>query len=170
VAGPQPVAGIKELRTNGRIEETDMEEKLRHVLETTFPGEEARYFLPMSIGSTPETADEGVTLILNGTKTLTSSSFWDYPDGRIPFVGALAVLLDGSRQPREHCRDNAGEIMPFGAITEDMARAYGEGERTVEWWRRVMGEFYRPSAARHCEALTDDTPHIWEWFTVVRRL
>src|SRR5689334_1269824 len=81
-------------------EENDVEAKLRRVVETAFPGEEARYFIPFSIGSTPETADEGATLILNGTKTLSSSPFWDYPDGKLPFVGALAVMLDGSRKPR----------------------------------------------------------------------
>jgi hypothetical protein len=32
-----------------------MEAELRHVLEAAFPGEVARYFLPMSIGSAPET-------------------------------------------------------------------------------------------------------------------
>ena len=31
-----------------------MEEKVRRLLEASFPGEEARYFLPMSIGSAPE--------------------------------------------------------------------------------------------------------------------
>ena len=147
-----------------------MQPELRQILETGFPGEEARYFLPLSIGSAPEHADEGALLILNGTKTLTSSPFWDYPDGKIPFEGALSVLLDGLRQPRGIVETKRIEIMPFGAITEEMARAYGEGERTVEWWRRVMGEFYRASAVRHSAVLTDDTPHIWEWFVVVRRL
>ena len=80
------------------------------------------------------------------------------------------MLLDGSRRPRGIVETTRVEIMPFGAITEEMACAYGEGERTVEWWRRVMGAFYRASAARHSEILTDDTPHIWEWFTVVHRL
>jgi uncharacterized protein YhfF len=79
-------------------------------------------------------------LILNGTKTLTSSPFWDYPDGRIPFEGALSVLLDGSRRPRAIVETTKVEIMPFGSITDEMARAYGEGEQTVEWWRRVMGD------------------------------
>jgi uncharacterized protein YhfF len=152
------------------FEGDDMEEELRRVLEVAFPGEGARYFLPISIGSTPETADEGAMLILNGTKTLTSSPFWDYPDGRIPFVGALAVLLDGSRQPRGIVETTRVEIMPFRAITEEMACAYGEGARTVEWWRRVIGAFYRASAARHSEVLTDDTSLIWEWLTVARRL
>ena len=147
-----------------------MEAEPRDVLEAVFPGEDARYFLPMSIGSTPETADEGVVLISHGTKTLTSSPFWNYPDGKIPFVGALSVLLDASRRARGIVRTTRVEIMPFGAITEEMARAYGEGERTVEWWRRVMGASNRASAARHNAILTDDTPHIWEWFTVVHRL
>jgi uncharacterized protein YhfF len=151
-------------------EEKDMEVELRHVLEAVFPGEQARYFLPMSIESVPETADEGAVLILNGTKTLTSSPFWAYPDGNIPFIGALAVLLDGSQRPRGIVETTQVEITPFGAITEEMARAYGEGERTVDWWHRVMGAFYRASAARHNAIHTDDTPHIWEWFTVVYRL
>ena len=147
-----------------------MEAKLRRVLEAAFPGEEARYFLPMSIGSAPEHADEGAALILNGKKTLTSSPFWDFPDGKVPFVGALSVLLDGSQGPRGIVKTTRIEIMPFAAITEEMARAYGEGERTVEWWRRVMGGYYRTSAARHNIALTDDTLLIWEWFVVVHHL
>jgi hypothetical protein len=74
-------------------EEKDMEAKLRQVPEAAYPGEEARYFLPMSIGSAPETADEGAVLILNGTKTLTSSPFWDYPDGKISPPIAIADTL-----------------------------------------------------------------------------
>ena len=147
-----------------------MDAELRRVLETAYPGEEARYFLPMSIGSAPEHADEGAALILSGVKTLTSSPFWDYPDGKIPFVGALSVLLDGARRPRGIVETTRVEIMPFQAITEEIAQAYGEGERTADWWRREMGAFYQASALRHGEAFTDDTLLIWEWFAVMRRL
>jgi uncharacterized protein YhfF len=150
--------------------EEGMDAELRRVLETAFPGEDARYFLPVSIGGTPDQADEGAALILDGTKTLTSSPFWDYPDGRIPFVGALGVLLDGARTPRGIVETTRVEVMPFGAVTEEMARAYGEGERTVAWWRRVIGAWYCASAARHSAVLTDDTPLIWEWIAVARRL
>jgi uncharacterized protein YhfF len=106
-------------------EEKVMEAKLRQVLEAAYPGEGTRYFLPMSIGNAPETADEGAVLILNGTKTLTSSPFWDYPDGKIPFVGALSVLLDGAHRPRGIVETTRVEIMPFQAITDEMAQAYG---------------------------------------------
>jgi uncharacterized protein YhfF len=109
-----------------------MDAELRRVLEAAYPGEDARYFHPMSIGSAPEHAHEGATLVLDGTKTLTSSPFWNYPDGLIPFVGALSVLLDGAGTPRGIVETTRVEVMPFGAVTEDMARAYGEGERTAE--------------------------------------
>jgi uncharacterized protein YhfF len=89
-----------------------MDAGLRRVLEAAFPDAEDRYFLPMSIGNPPETADEGAALILNGTKTLTSSPFWDYPDGKIPFVGALSVVLDGARRPRGIVETVRVEIMP----------------------------------------------------------
>jgi uncharacterized protein YhfF len=103
-------------------------------------------------------------------RTLTSSAFWDYPDGKIPFVGALSVLLDGARRPRGIVETTRVEIMPFKAINEDMAQDYGEGERTADWWRRAMGAFYRASAPRDGAAFTDDSLLIWEWFAVVRRL
>jgi uncharacterized protein YhfF len=147
-----------------------MDEELRRVLERAYPGEEARYFSPMSIGSAPEHADEGAALILNGVKTLTSSPFWDYPDGKIPFVSALSVLLDGARRPRGIVETTRVEIMPFQAINEDRAQDYGEGERTADWWRKAMEKYYQASATRHGTAFTDDTPLIWEWFAVARRL
>ncbi|WP_304622077.1 ASCH domain-containing protein [Roseomonas cutis] len=146
-----------------------MDSDTRPILEAAFPGEEARYFLPMVIGGAPEHAEAGAGLILAGTKTLTSSPFWDYPDGKLPFVGALSVLLDGSGRARGIVETVRLEVLPFGAVTEEMARDYGEGDRTLAWWRRAMGEFYRASAARAGEALTEGTPLLWEWLDVRRR-
>ena len=147
-----------------------MDAELRHVLEAAFPGEETRYFTPMSIGSTPSDAGAGAAAILNGTKTTTSSPFWDYPDGKIPFVGALSILLDGQGQARAIVETERVEIMPFGSVDEAFARAYGEGDRTLEWWRSEIGAWYRESATRHNEDFSDDTLIIGEWIAVVRRL
>jgi len=142
----------------------------RHVLETAFPGEEVRYFTPMSIGDTGAAADEGAAAILSGDKTATSSPHWEYPDGRIPFVGALSVLLDGRGLPRAIVETVRVEIIPFGSVNGDFARAYGEGARTLHWWRSVVGAWYRAAAARHGQDFSDKTPIICEWISVVRRL
>jgi uncharacterized protein YhfF len=143
----------------------------RHdILEAAFPGQSARFFLAMSIGGTPETADDGAALILKGTKTATSSPFWDYPDGRIPFVGALSVLLDGRGRPAGIVETIGVEIVRFRDVTEVMARSYGEGERTLSWWRRVMGDWYRDKAAREGQAFSEDDEILWERIGVVRHL
>ena len=140
------------------------------VLEAAFPGQSARFFLAMSIGGTRDQADEGAALILQGIKTATSSPFRDYPDGRIPFAGALSVLLDGKGQPVGIVETTKVETIRFGDVTEAMARAYGEGERTLAWWRRVMGDWYRTKASREGQAFSEEDEIIWEWIAVVRRL
>jgi uncharacterized protein YhfF len=146
-----------------------MTPELRRVLDDAFPGEEARYFAPMSIGGTPSEADWGAAAILDGTKTATSSAPWNWPDGRIPFSGALSILLDGQGRARAIVETERAEIMPFGSVDEDFARAYGEGDRTLAWWRLEIGAWYRASAARHGADFSDDTPLICEWIAVVRR-
>jgi len=143
----------------------------RHdILEQTYPGQTTRYFLSMSIGGTPDEADEGAALILDGTKTATSSAFWDYPDGRIPFVGALSVLLDGQQRAVAVIETLSVRAVRFCEVTDEMARAYGEGERTLEWWRRVMGNWYRSRAAQEGQPFGEDTELLWESISVARRL
>lgn len=144
---------------------------LRHdILEAAFPGQGHRFYLPIRIGGTPESADEGARLILAGIKTATSSPFWDYPDGRIPFAGALSVLLDGRDRPVAIIETTAVEPVRCCDVTEAMARAYGEGERTLAWWHRHIGGWYRDRAAREGQAFRDETILLWETLAVVQRL
>jgi len=139
------------------------------ILDSAFPGQDSRFFLAMSLGGTPELSDYGAALLLDGTKTATSSPFWDYADGRIPFAGALSVLLDGRGQPVGIVETVGVERVRFRDVTEEMARAYGEGERTLQWWRRVIGDWYRNKAARDGQSFSEDDPILWEWIAVVRR-
>ena len=148
----------------------DLSNQYHDVLEAAYPGRSSRFYTAMSIGGTPELADEGAALILEGTKTATSSPFWDYPDGRTPFAGALSVLLDGRRRPVAIVETTGVEAVRFCDVTEQMAKAYGEGERTLQWWRRVIGGWYRQKAARAGQAFAEDGLILWEWIVVARRL
>lgn len=147
-----------------------MTPEIEQALKLAYPEEDARYFSPMAIGNDPATADEGAVAILDGIKTTTSSGFWDWPDGRIPFVGALCVLLDGQGRMRAIIETERVEIISFGSVDENLARSYGEGDRTLNWWRSTMGDYYRRDAARHGIAFSDDTPLIFEWIAVAKRL
>lgn len=121
----------------------------------------------MSIGHTSASANEGAALVLAGIKTATSSAHWEYPDGRLPFPGALSVLLDGEERARAIVETERVEVMPFAAVDENFAYAYGEGDRTLAWWRSTIGDWYREAAARHGVSFSIHTPLICEWFKVV---
>ena len=52
-----------------------MTPEIERVLQAAYPGEDARYFAPMAIGSDPTTADVGAAAVLDGVKTTTSSAY-----------------------------------------------------------------------------------------------
>jgi uncharacterized protein YhfF len=149
-----------------------MDEEIRRILELEFPGEEARYFEPIAIGGggIPSIADAGAVAILHGTKTTASSPLWEFRGRRIPFQGALSVLLDGQGRPRAIVATERVEVIPFRSVDEGFARAYGEGDGSLDWWRSEVGALYRASAALHGKDFSDDTLIICEWIFVVRRL
>jgi uncharacterized protein YhfF len=139
-------------------------------LRDWFPGRQSDWYAPMKVGPTRESANEGAAAILAGIKTATSSLPSDYADGRPPFAGALSVVLDGAGRAVGIVETLRVETHPFGAADAAFAAAYGEGERTLDWFRRVIGGLYRERRAARGEAFGDDTPLLFEWFRLVRKL
>ncbi len=80
------------------------------------------------------------------------------------------VLLDGQSRMRAIIETERVEFISFGSVDENLARSYGEGDRTLTWWRSTMGEYYGQEAGRHGIAFSDDTPLIFEWIAVAKRL
>lgn len=145
-------------------------DECRRIIAKVMPGFEDMNFGPITIGSTLSSADEGAALILSGMKTATSSPLWDFPDGMIPFVGALSVLLDGSGEARAIVRTTAVDIVPFELVDAEFAYAYGEGDRSLAWFVTEMGHWYASYAESTGNHFAKTTPIILEWIEVVRKL
>jgi uncharacterized protein YhfF len=145
-------------------------DECRHIIADIMPGREDRCFESMSIGSTPASADEGVRVIIDGIKTATSSPLWDFPDGHIPFEGALSVLLDWQGKARAIIETVSVEIIPFDQVSEEFAFAYGEGDRSLAWFRQEIGRWYEDYAVKSGNAFTSETPIICERIRVAERL
>ncbi|MBE1875292.1 ASCH domain-containing protein [Myceligenerans sp. TRM 65318] len=98
-----------------------------------------------SFGDQPEIADELLDLVLDGTKTATSSLAWEYEDAGepVPQTGELSILLDGERQPRALIRTTSVETVPFDEVDDDVADAEGEGDRTLDHWRAEHEKYFR---------------------------
>ena len=140
------------------------------ILKAHYPERIEDHFAPITVGTTTASMDEGAGLILDGIKTVTSTAQWEWPNGQGPFVGALSVLFDGQGDARAIIETTAVERCRFGDVTEELAQAYGEGERSLAWWRREMGEYYRCIAEASGQPFGDDTVLYIERLAVARRL
>lgn len=87
-----------------------------------------------AFGDSPELADELLALVLAGSKRATCSSLASCEADIMPSVGEISVILDGAGVARCVIRTTQVDVMPFEHVSEDFARAEGEGDLTYEWW------------------------------------
>lgn len=121
-----------------------------------------------SFGADPEQADRLLQLVLDGTKTATSSAWEDYePDGEpLPAPGAMGIVLDGAERPRALVVITAVAVVDFDQVDEQHARAEGEGDRTLAQWRRDHEAFFREHDP-HGRGMRTDMPVVLERFRVL---
>lgn len=121
-----------------------------------------------AFGATPEQADELVELVVAGAKTATSSALWDYEaEGEdLPTEGTLGIVVDGSGVPRALVVTTRVRTIPFDEVEEAHAHAEGEGDRTLEYWRRVHEDFFTEHAS-HDKGFARDMPVVLEELRVL---
>src|SRR5690606_32589544 len=102
-----------------------------------------------AFGATPEHADGLLALVLDGTKTGTASSGWDYEfeGDPLPRVGEFSIILDGAGEPRAVIETTDVRTVPFDEVTAEHAFAEGEDDRTLASWRRIHERFWRAYSA-----------------------
>lgn len=86
-----------------------------------------------AFGATTKHADELLTLVLDGTKTATASSLWDYEETQepLPEANSLSIILDGTGTPQAVIRTTEMMIVPFDQVSEEHAFCEGEGNRSL---------------------------------------
>lgn len=118
-----------------------------------------------SFGYTPEQADELLALVLEGRKTATASALRDYgPDDELPAVGSLSIITDGSGKPRALIEVTQVDVVPFAEVSAEHAEAEGEGDQSLDYWRREHRAFFEATGE---EPVSDEMPIVLERFTVL---
>ena len=121
-----------------------------------------------SFGDSPEQADALLALVLDGTKTATTSALRDYEadDEPLPEPGTMGILLDGSGHPRALVEVTEVTVVPFEEVTEEHARAEGEGDGSLAAWREEHERFFSATAPEDA-GFSPDMPVVLERFRVV---
>lgn len=121
--------------------------------------------------------DRLVAAILSGAKTATSGLLADHEhhDEPLPQAGARGAVVDSKGRPVAVIEYTAVDVIPIRAVTEDFARAEGEGFTTVAQWREAHETFWRsPEMAAalggKSPTIDDDTLIVAQHFRLIETL
>ena len=140
---------------------------LRSMGET--PATTDKTFAAWSFGDTDALADDLLGLVLDGTKRATTPSVWEL-EARgepMPQPGDLHVITDSAGVARCIIRTTRVVIKPFNEVDAAYARLEGEGDRSLEYWRRTHWAYYERVLAGTDYTPRPDMPVVCEQFEVV---
>ncbi len=114
-------------------------------------------------------ADELAELVRAGVKRATAGALWSYEaEGEpIPHVGELSVITDFDGNARCVIRTTSVEIVPFEADSAEFAATEGEGDGSLEYWRRAHTAAFGRELAAIGRTLAPDMPVVCERFDLV---
>jgi len=90
-------------------------------------------------GGTPAEADALLALTLQGRKRATC---WAARHGELSHIGKRALLCDSAGRPRAIVETMSLARRRFCDVDEDWARAEGEGDLSLDYWRRTHRAFF----------------------------
>jgi len=127
------------------------------------PGSE---YSAWKFGDDPDTLAK---LVLEGTKTATASLHMWYEDGSepIPKAGDYSIILNTQNEAVCIIRTTKVYTVPFSKVSADHAFLEGEGDRTLDYWRKVHEEFFSEKLKAVNIPFSPDMPVICEEFEKV---
>jgi uncharacterized protein YhfF len=107
--------------------------------------------------------------VLAGRKRATAGSLWAYELEKepLPKVGDLSVITDWEGRARCVIRTTAVEVVPFDAVTPEFAATEGEGDGSLEYWRKAHWAFFTSELQGTGREPRPDMPVVCERFEVV---
>jgi uncharacterized protein YhfF len=114
-------------------------------------------------------ADVCAALVLAGQKRATTPTLWFFESRglSVPAVGDLDLVTDWRGIAQCIIRTTAVQVVPFRDVTAAYARLEGEGDGSLDEWRRVHWAYYRRELAPAGRAPAEDTPVVCQCFEVV---
>ena len=130
---------------------------------------ESYNFLVDEFGDSPGTADDLITLVLEGKKTATCGLAAEYQRDNypIPKVGDQKIFINRRRQPTWVAEVTSVEIIPFSAIDDAFAHDEGEGDRSYTFWHKEHAACFTNSMKAMGKYLYEQLPTVCERFKIL---
>ena len=108
-------------------------------------------------------------LARTGVKSATSSAepLYELEGEPLPAPGEFSVILDGRGEAVCVIRTTRVYTVPFDQVSAEYARREGEGDRSLDYWRRVHEDFFRAELAEAGLEFSPEMPVVCEEFELV---
>ncbi len=116
-----------------------------------------------------ENANICAELVLKGEKRATASLLWAYEDENepLPEIGQLTVVTNWAKIPQCVVETNSVEIRPFNKVDTEFAYEEGEGDKSLEFWKKVHWESFCLQCHKLGKQPDEEIPVVLERFRIV---
>ena len=133
----------------------------------------SRYFgktyIAEGFGDSPNLAQELGQLVVDGIKTGTCSALWEWEaEGKnIPQPGLITIVLNGNGDPMCIIETMEVFVCRYRDVDEEFAESEGEGDHSLEYWRRAHKNFFSRVLPKIGREFSEDMPLVCERFKVI---
>jgi uncharacterized protein YhfF len=128
-----------------------------------------RPFSEGGYGDSPELMDELIQLVLEGKKTATCGSLWEWEAEGKPLtqVGNLWVELDGSGKPVCITETVEVTVRKYNEVDAAFAHEEGEGDRSLAYWREAHRNYFSRVLQKIGREFSEEMLLVCERFRVI---
>ena len=123
-------------------------------------------------GDSAELSKELLDIIKSGRKRAGTGLLWAYEHDREPIAktGDIEIVIDHRNEPALITRIVKSEIVAFIEVSADYAAVEGEGDGSLEYWRKGHWNFFSRERRRIGREPTETMPVICNVFEVLHVL
>ncbi|EDP70727.1 hypothetical protein FBALC1_08208 [Flavobacteriales bacterium ALC-1] len=114
-------------------------------------------------------ADECAELVIKGIKRATATSLWWFKKNneQLPKIGDQYIITDWSGNAKAVIEATKIELVPYNEITSEFAEIEGEGDKSLEYWKKVHKDYYSREMEPFNEEFDENMIIVCEQFKVV---
>ena len=117
-------------------------------------------------GDNKTVADDCAELVVRNIKKATTSSLWWFQKNNepLPQPGDLAIITNWEGDAKAIVKTTKVEIVKYKDISVSYAYIEGEGDKSLEYWRKVHWEFYANEMKPFGASPHEDMELVCEYF------
>lgn len=114
-------------------------------------------------------ADECAELVIKGIKKATATSLWWYQKNNepLPEIGNHYIVTDWAGNAKAIIETTKTEQVPYNRITADFAEAEGEGDKSLNYWKKVHKAYYSREMKPYNDTFNENMIIVCEHFKTI---